>query len=430
MATTIFGLLILLGFAFYVMNPEERMRVGREGLAAMGRAKDTAFQEPAGCESFHDALRARTPRVLVTPALVALNAAIFVLMLFDAGAVSNPETLVGWGGSFGPRTTNGESWRLVTTMFVHSGMLHLLASVAGLVQLGFILERLVGHVAFASVYVASGLLASLVSLSAHPVAVNVGASGAIFGMYGLLLASLIWDMLRSFQGRSALGARLSREPRAENPEPLLDGTAVTIPLMVVRWLGPAAALFILFNVANDSLDSVAELAGLVTGFVWGLVLAREVNERKPRVLRAAAATAVAIVIVIVSAVPLRGVTDVRPEIERIVSVEDRTASAYQTEVDRFKIGRTSAKSLAQMIDQTIMPELHEARVRLMALDGVPHEQEPLVAGAEAYLRLRDESWRLRAEGLHKSDMLLLRKAESPERAALEALQRIRPADQK
>jgi rhomboid protease GluP len=311
-------------------------------------------------------------------------------------------------------------------MFVHSGMLHLLATIVGIFQLGFILERLVGHVAFAAVYVVSGMFASLVSISLRPVAVSVGASGAIFGIYGLLLASLIWDMLPRL---SALGARLSALARAQSREPVLHRTAMTIPLMVLKWLGPAAAVFVVFNVATDSLERGAELAGLVTGFVSGLVLTRSVNDRKPPVLRVGTATAAAIAIAIVSTVPLRGVTDVRPEIERIAAVEDHTASAYQTEVNRFKLGRTTAKSLAQMIDQTIMPELQATRVRLKALDGVPHEQEPLVAGAEAYLRLRDESWRLRAAGLHRSDMLLLKKAESPERAALEALQKIKPADQ-
>src|SRR6202035_2476066 len=98
-----------------------------------------------------------------------------------AGALSDPQTLVGWGASFGPRTTNGEWWRLVTSMFVHSGMLQLLVNVGGLVSIGFMLERLVRRPAFAAVYFAAGVLASLVSLSVHPMAVSAGASGAIFG---------------------------------------------------------------------------------------------------------------------------------------------------------------------------------------------------------------------------------------------------------
>jgi hypothetical protein len=55
MGTTIFCLLILLGFAFYVMNPEERVRAIRALLAATGQVKDVALQEPPGCEPFHDA---------------------------------------------------------------------------------------------------------------------------------------------------------------------------------------------------------------------------------------------------------------------------------------------------------------------------------------------------------------------------------------
>jgi hypothetical protein len=50
----------------------------------------------------------------------------------------------------------------------------------------------------------------------------------------------------------------------------------------------------------------------------------------------------------------------------------------------------------------------------------------MVAGAEEYLRLRDESWRIRTEGLHKSNLKTLSKAEKPEREALEALQKLRP----
>jgi len=427
----IFFLLIVLGgFAFYVMTPEERARLVRALLAAIRHLKYTAIQRRPTREAFHDALRARTRWVLVTPALVALNATIFTFMLFGPGALSDPETLVGWGGNFGPRTTNGEWWRLVTTMFVHSGMLHLLANIAGLVQLGLILERLVGHLTFAAVYVAAGVFASLVSLSAAPVAVSVGAAGAIFGIYGLLLASSIWGMLHR--------------------------STVTIPLRAMKRLGPAAAVFILYSVATDGIESRAALAGLVTGCVAGLVLARGVSDRKPPARRVAAAMATTAVIAVALAFPLRRLADVRPEMERVVAVEDRTASAYKTGVDRFRSGRITAEALAQLIDRTIVPELHAAQARLKALDRVPHEHQPLVASAEEYLRLRDESWRLRAEGLHKAkgltrgeadrtrdenwrlraegqhraNMLTLGEADRTERASLEALQRIRPADQK
>lgn len=423
-------LLMVVGFALWVMTPAQRARLVRAVLAAIRHVKGAPTQGRP--QPSFDAFRARTPWALVTLALVALNAAIFVLMIFGATALSDPATLVDWGGNFGPRTTNGEWWRLVTTMFIHAGTPHLVANVVGLIQLGLILERLAGHLAFAAVYVVAGVFASLVSLSAYPVAVSVGASGAIFGIYGLLLASLIWGVLQR--------------------------STVTIPLIALKRLGPAAAVFVLYNVTTDGLGGAAEVAGLVAGFVCGLIL-RGLGDRKPSARQVAAVMTAAFVIVVASAVRLRGIADVRPEIKRIIAVEDRTVRAYRDAADRFKKGGMAAEALVQLIDRTIVPELQAADARLKALDRVPHEYQPLVAGAEEYLRLREESWRLRAEGLRKNDMLTLReaertesasdesrrrraealhranlfvlgKAETTERASLQALERIKPADHK
>jgi membrane associated rhomboid family serine protease len=347
--------------------------------------------------------------VLITPVLVVLNVTIFGFMVFGAGVLSDPATLVGWGGSFGPRTTNGEWWRLVTSMFVHAGMFHLVVNVVALVQIGFILERLVGPLTFAAMYIAAGVFAGLVSLAAHPMGVTVGASGAIFGLYGLLLAASIWGML----------------PRS----------SVTIPLTTVQRLVPAAAVFLLYNMWNHSVASAAGLTSLVAGFVYGLVLARGIADRKPPARRVAIAMAATAVIIVATAVTLRGIIDVRPEIERVVAVEDRTAGAYGSAVDQFRKGRIGAEALVQLIDRSIVPELQAADARLKALNRVPKEHQPLVAGAEEYVRLRSESWRLRADGLRKvnvarynATMRTLGQAESTERASLAVLQKIRPAD--
>jgi membrane associated rhomboid family serine protease len=433
----IFFLSVVCAFAFYRMTPEERARLLQAVLPAIRQLKDAAVRGRtrgrAECEPFRDALRARTPWVPVTPTLVAVNVSIFVFMLFGAGALGDPATLVGWGANFGPRTTNGEWWRLVTSMFVHSGILHLLVNVASLVSIGLILERLIGSLTFLAVYVAAGVFASLVSLSISPLGVSAGASGAIFGLYGLLLASSIWSLLRR--------------------------SDVTIPLAAVKRLAPAAVVFILYNMAGGGVGSAAELTGLVAGIVCGLVLARGVSGGKPPARRVAATMAATVAIAVASAVVLRGVTDVRPEIERVVAVEDHTASVYHAAVERFRNGRITAAALAGMIDETIVPELHAADSRLKAVHGVPHEQQPLVADAEDYFRLRFESWRLRADGLRKTDkltpradarsepvssassrlraeaqhrtnLLTLGKAEGVERESLQALNKIRPADQK
>lgn len=400
--TTVLALLILASVALWLLTPEERGRSGRAVLAVVGRAIRAARDGPPAGEPFNDFLRAHTRWAVVTPLLIALNTLIVMLMLFDPGALSDPQTLVNWGGNIALRTTNGDWWRLIAATFVHSGMLHLLATIAGLVPLGLVLERALGPVAFLTTYVAAGILASVVSLWTTPaVSVSVGASGAIFGIYGLLIASFVWCVI--------------------------DRSVPSIPLITLKRISVAAGVFFLYNLVTDALGTTSELAGLATGFTVGLVAARGVTRGKPPVRRTVLVTAVTFLIAVVGAIPLRGVADVAPEIARVVTVEARTTEAYDAAVARFKRHRITADALAQMIDGTILTELRVTRARLKALHGVPPEHMPLVAAAEEYVQLREQSWRRRAEGLLQSDTRMLREAEMTERAALEALRRLRPA---
>jgi membrane associated rhomboid family serine protease len=399
-----FSSLIVLGVAAYVMSGEERKRLIQAALVSVrGAIKEAARRRPE-LEPFRDALRARTSWVIVTPALVALNAMMFVLMLFGTGALSDPVTLVGWGGNYGPRTTNGEWWRLVTAMFVHAGIFHLLVNIAGLVQCGLMIERLVGHLAFAAVYIAAGTFASLVLVSAHPLVVMVGASEAIFGIYGLLFALIV--------------------------PTLLHRSTIRIPLMALKRAAPAALLFLLYNydVVTGGPEGQAKLTAFTVGFFSGIALSVWGSDGKPAMRRLATVAGVTAGLAVVCAVPLRGVFDARPELARVVAFEDRTAIAYQKEVDRFKGGRVPVEKLTQLIDKTIVPELQATQKRVKALAKAPAEQQPLIASAEEYLRLRDQSWRLRAEGLRKANLVVLREAERTERTSLEALRRVKIDD--
>lgn len=402
MPTTVLALLVLSGAALYFMNPEERVRLTRFAVDGLRHALGAVTQPSSPGDPFDEMLRARTGRLLVTPVLVALNALIFTLMLVGRGALNDTQTLIEWGGNFAPRTTNGEWWRLIAAMFVHGGVFHLAATMAGLLPLGLIMERAVGRITFATMYLSAGLLAGVVSLwTTSPTSVSFGASGAVFGIYGLLLASLGWA--------------------------IVSRPAVPVPLITVKRLAAAAVPFFLYNLATGHLSTASELAGLGAGFVGGLVVARGVTREKPAVRRAAWLMAATIVIVVGAAVPLRGIVDFRPEVARIAAVEERTAGAYDEAVAKFRLGRIPARGLIQLIDRTIMPELQAVRARVTALRGVPQEQAPLVAAAEEYFQLREESWRRRAEGLLRSSADMLREADRKERAALEAFRKMRPA---
>lgn len=400
MLTTVAALLMLSGVALYLMTPDERQRLAQRALAAARHAMHVATQ-PAPRGPFEDFLRARTGRPLVAPALAGVSALVFLFMLLAPGSMSDVETVVRWGGNIAPRTTGGEWWRLVTATFVHGGLLHLLATIAGLIPLGLILERAVGHVAFAAMYVAAGIFGGVVSLwTMDPTDAASGASGAIFGVYGLLAASVVWGVLK--------------------------GPRVPVPLRLVKQAGAGAAIFFLYNLATDHVGAASEVATLITGFIGGVVLARGVMREKPGVPRAAAVAAATVVLAVVAAVPLRGIVDIRPEIERIAALEEQTAKTYDEAVAKFRRRRITAEELARVIDEAILPELQAARARLAAVRGVPGEQQALVAAAQEYFDLREASWRRRSEGLIDLDDATLRDAERSERAAMEAFLRMRP----
>jgi len=423
-------LLLLGGVGIYLMSSDERARVVRAAALLLRQLKATATRRDAVNDRFHAALRARTSQPLITWALVAANTAVFVCVLFGAGRLADAATLVAWGGNVGLRTTNGEWWRLLTSMFVHARIFVFVINMAALAQIGAILERLAGRATFAAAYLAAGIFASLNAVSAHPIDVSAGASGAICGLFCLLAGTLLW---------------LCRLP-----------SAVRIPSIALRRLSPVTGVFFLCTALDGDVRFGGELAGLAVGFVGGLLLTRCVHERKPPPRRIAVALAAAITLVMLFAIPLRGIADVRPEIGRLVALEQQTAGAYQGAVERFKKGRMTAEGLAQMIVRSIVPELQAADAHLKTIHRVPPIHQPLVADAREYLRLRTHSWQLRAEGLHniensprresahgdpaasargrvraaaqyRANTATLAKAEEAERASLSALQRIRPA---
>src|SRR5207244_2886447 len=121
--------------------------------------------------------------VRVTPILVGLIVVIYVAMIANGVSFSDPTTdaLLAWGADFGPLTLRGQSWRLLTSMFLHAGFLHLAFNAWALWVLGRLTERLLGSVAFTLVYLLSGIGGNLLSLLINPLQVSVGASGAIFG---------------------------------------------------------------------------------------------------------------------------------------------------------------------------------------------------------------------------------------------------------
>jgi len=398
-----FALLVVGGYAVYVLRPDERRRVlayAAERLSTGVRAVDRHRPRPAP-DPFDEAIRTRIRAPFVGAGAVLLNGVVFLLMLVGPGGLDDPATLVAHGGSIGPLTTNGEWWRLVTATFVHAGVLQCAVDVAALAQAALLVERLFGHVTCTGIYLASAALAGAIGLWADPLTVHVGTSAPVFAFYGLLAAHVVRGTLRR--------------------------SVITISRRGLARLAPVAGLFAVYYFSSGGTAWRAGLAVFVVGFAIGLALTRGVAERTPRPLRVIPLAAVTTSMAMALVTPLQGMTDVRSEVARLFAVEDHIAARYRAATAQFTRGTIKADVLAQLIERSIVPEIEAARRQLRATNGVPPRQQALVADADEYLRLRGESWKLRADALHKSNMRLLRDADERARASAAMLEKLRPA---
>jgi len=130
------------------------------------------------------------PSFPVTIGLIAINALVFAIMV--ARGVSairpTPQQALAFGADFGPLTLNGQWWRLVTSMFVHFGIIHVGLNMWCLWNLGRAAETLLGRFSYLLAYFVGGIFGSIASVYWHPMGVGAGASGAIFGMAGVLVS--------------------------------------------------------------------------------------------------------------------------------------------------------------------------------------------------------------------------------------------------
>ena len=222
----------------------------RAALADVVRKTGQVHRIVGEIRSFHALARAATPRVVVSRAFVAACVLAYLAMVLSGVAPMDPspKDLIDWGGNLGAAVAlDGEGWRLLTSMFLHGGLIHLALNMWCLWQAGPLVERLYGNVGFALLYLASGLGGSLAGARVHPMVVGVGASGAIFGIFGGLLAFLLTH-------RAA------------------------IPASVLRPIRASAIGFVIYNgvfgLVYPGIDNAAHLGGLATGFVAGLLLRR------------------------------------------------------------------------------------------------------------------------------------------------------------
>jgi rhomboid protease GluP len=190
----------------------------------------------------------------VTAIIIDLNIIIFLLMAISGlGVISfEPKDLIAWGANYRPLTEGSGQWlRLITNTFLHSGIIHIAMNMYGLLIVGILLEPVLGRAKFAAIYLAAGIIASLASLYWHDPLVSVGASGAIFGMYGVFFAFLLNKIFPSYFSS----------------------------LFLVN-----TVFFIGYNVIvgflRNGTDNAAHIGGLVSGFLIGLMVSGMVKNEQ------------------------------------------------------------------------------------------------------------------------------------------------------
>lgn len=179
----------------------------------------------------------------VSPILININIIVFILMILSGVHFMTPEVqdLLNWGANFRPLTLDGQLWRLFSACFLHIGVFHLLLNMYALLYIGLILEPYLGKVRFLTAYIISGIAASITSLMWHDITVSAGASGAIFGMYGVFLAMLTTNLLDKSVKKA-----------------MLTSIVVFVGYNILNG----------FN-ANSGIDNAAHIGGLFSGLLIG-----------------------------------------------------------------------------------------------------------------------------------------------------------------
>jgi rhomboid protease GluP len=304
-----------------------------------------------------------------------------------------PRSLVEWGANFGPKTMNGQWWRLVTCMFLHSGALHLGFNMWVLWDLGRLVERLVGNAGFVVLYFVSGIAGSLASLAWNPVVVSVGASGAVFGVAGALLGVL------SFHHN-------------------------TVPVVVLKQLRNSMVLFLIYNLfygaTTSGIDMAAHIGGLTAGFACGLILRQPISVdmlARRRLRNAAVGIAAAIALPVAAATLPSAPPDFGSEMQHLAEMEKRALDTNNELVRQSQRGEIRDADFAEALERDVLPPWIESRKRIERLIDAPGADRVHLTRLLSYMVAREESWRLRVECLRKLDVSKLKRANDLSAAA-------------
>lgn len=281
----------------------------------------------------------------VTGLIIIANLAVFFVMaaFFNAGwfEVASMTPYFRFANN-GAATTGGEWWRLLTSAFLHYGLLHLLLNMWALFSVGGLLERLLGRALYLLLYLASALGGGLLSIAWHGDKLwSAGASGAVFGVCGGLLGYIL-------RHKEALPRSVWKP---------LQNSALTF-----------AAYNLFYGAVHPGIDNAAHIGGLVTGIALGWLIAIPVDPaRRPALIRKNFLLGLAVTaVVVIAACAALPRYDYRVAEE--LAWEDATASLFEPETALLKQDQASRSALST-------PSAREKYVAWVRAEVVPYYEK-------------------------------------------------------
>jgi rhomboid protease GluP len=279
-------------------------------------------QDIKDAEEIDKAMNLSGSNLYVTYAIMAINVIVFILMALNGAGIfeANGIVHIKWGSNYSALTLTGDWWRLITNVFIHFGIIHIAMNMYCLYIVGVYLEPMLGKVKYIAAYLCTGVLASLVSLWWHKEGVNsAGASGAIFGLYGLFLALLTTSLI---------------------PQKVRDAQLKSI------------GIFVVYNLVygmKGGVDNAAHIGGLISGFVIGYLYVITIKKERQN-LKANWVLPLIVIITIVVTVGYLS-SNKMPDTARVAALNEVGAADYK---DSEKYNE-SLNAVSEMEDKAVAP---------------------------------------------------------------------------